>query len=358
MCALTAAVEDVAAALRRDGEVEGPLKGHHRDSYAVRIHPTGPRLKVSEPRSDVFWYDYRCCGSEQELIRELRPYVRRIPRVLGVDGQVCVSIFIEGRTLGETSAVDTAIDPHYLQQIAQLFRNLARFDTRILERQGICTRPGAVDKRDSTAFLRRMVDHTREHVYERNRTEYGRLFEALGIPEHALDRFVERVEKQGGLTRRPYRLLHADLHRENFIVDPDRRLWTIDWELAQVGDPLYDLVTHLHLMRYPQEQADEMFERWQRAVGEEVSPGADVDLPRYLDYKRMQSVYTDVIRGAVSLGASPDQSRLQHATAAVQRALEAAKQPLGIEKTPTPSEIELALSDWYRGRGRVESVTA
>ncbi|CAM5643364.1 hypothetical protein SGRIM128S_09667 [Streptomyces griseomycini] len=34
-----------------------------------------------------------------------------------------------------------------------------------------------------------------------------------------------------------------------FIVDPQGGLWVIDWELAMIGDPLYDLATHLHLMR-------------------------------------------------------------------------------------------------------------
>lgn len=77
--------------------------------------------------------------------------------------------------------------------------------------------------------------------------ELEELLDALRVPPARLDAFEQRHRE---LTDRPRKLLHGDLHSKNFVVDRSGHLWTIDWELALVGDPLYDLATHLHLMGY------------------------------------------------------------------------------------------------------------
>jgi hypothetical protein len=164
-------------------------------------------------------------------------------------------------------------------------------------------------------------------------------------------------------------LLHGDLHRKNFIVDRDGVLWTIDWELALIGDPLYDLATHLHLMEYYPEQEEEMIGRWEKAVGDKGAAGARDDLPHYRAYKRVQSLCTDVIRASTRLVESPDEpgteaahTRLRGTAAVVRKALGAVLEPLGIERVPPRQVVEDVFDAWWRqarkaARGGTASAT-
>ncbi|MCO6746501.1 aminoglycoside phosphotransferase family protein, partial [Streptomyces sp. CHA1] len=70
------------------------------------------------------------------------------------------------------------------------------------------------------------------------------------------------------MARRPYSLLHADLHRDNVIVSygGSLPLICVDWELATYGDPLHDLATHLVRMRYPEHQWPEVIAAWEEAM--------------------------------------------------------------------------------------------
>ena len=176
--------------------------------------------------------------------------------------------------------------------------------------------------------------------------------ELLGVPLGALGAFARRVPQ---LTDRPRTLLHADLHRKNLVVDRAGDLWFIDWELALLGDPLYDLATHLHLMSYQPDQEQDIIDRWTRAVGPARSAGLEPDLPHYLAYKRVQSLCTDVLRAATRLveAAEPPDTqaadvRLRGTAALVGKALAAAREPLRLEKVPPAPAIENAFHDWWR----------
>lgn len=173
------------------------------------------------------------------------------------------------------------------------------------------------------------------------------------------------------MTRRPYSLLHADLHRDNLIVsyDDDPPLICVDWELATYGDPLHDLATHLVRMQYPDHQWNDVIDAWAEAM-ERVRPaavrGLAKDLRHYVDFERAQSVFPDVMRAAQFLEDTFDQKSLDEATATVRRALEAAAAPLGLRNVPGTDEIERILFRWQasredgkrRGRGWGRSTSA
>ena len=77
--------------------IEGPLKGHHHEAYAVPL-PGGGRAKYREPREGLLWFDRRCFALEEELLLDLQGRVTRIPEVL--DYGVLLQRFVEGTTLG------------------------------------------------------------------------------------------------------------------------------------------------------------------------------------------------------------------------------------------------------------------
>ncbi|AXK34508.1 aminoglycoside phosphotransferase family protein [Streptomyces armeniacus] len=339
----------------RLGVLEGPLRGYHREWYVVRssgeLAELG-RLKVGEPREGVLWFDRRCFPSEEALLMELAG--REVPRIppvrrIGTDGPA-IHGFVEGSTLAELAPSGRPVDRHHVDQIMELFRGLAGVRPGDLSLMPAGSEGGdgeaPVQDRDSAGFLTGLLRFTREHGYTRRRPEYGRLFDRLGVPAHAFDDASQLGVQAAQLTERPFCLLHGDLHRENFIVDPSDGLWTIDWELATIGDPLYDLATHLHLMHYPSEQEKEVVARW-CGVMEEALPGAtaalDPDLDRYLRFKRVQSVCTDVVRHAAAVRDARPARRAEQlgATAtSVHRILLRAAEALGLPEVPSPGTVE------------------
>ncbi|MEU6991686.1 phosphotransferase [Streptomyces sp. NPDC046465] len=345
------------AALVSGGEqaLVGPLKGYHHETYVFPLpaaDPTAPvlsRWKCREPRRNLLWFDRRCFASEEELVRALAGYVTRIPEVIDV-GEIGLQKFIEGRTLGSRHKVGDVVPEPLIAQIVELFEELAAVDPEKLSVERSCVREDRPADRDTRGFLERLICFTEEQVHRRNEGRFGELFRALGIDEDCLGRLRRNVSD---MTPRPFGLLHGDLHRENFIVDPEGRLWTIDWELAMVGDPLYDLATHLYLMRYRPEQERDMARRWCEAV-EQVRPGSsdgwEDDLPVILDYKRAQSVFTDVIRAALTLDTRPGLSwwPLIHAGRKVHGVLTRARTALDLRDVPSQWQVMEALRGWAR----------
>ncbi|MGH3116840.1 MAG: phosphotransferase [Streptomyces sp.] len=342
----------------RTGTVDGPLRGYHREWYVVQ--PSGEladlgRVKVGEPRENVLWFDRRCFPAEEQLLLRLSDLgMPGVPPVRSFETlRLVVHGFVEGQTLSERSPAGMTVEKPHLAQIMAIFGELARVRPSTVTSWGIHDRTDDVREGDSRAFLQSLIRFTHEHVYTKRRPEFGQLFDQLGIPATALEPHSWLMAEAGHVSARPFCLLHGDLHRANFIVDPTDRIWTIDWELAALGDPLYDLATHLHLMCYPPGQEREVTEQWCTTMLEAL-PGAvsglERDLPRYLAYKRAQSVYTDVVRHAIAVRncATPDQraNQLYRTAKALEHVLTRAEQCLRLRTVPDPWAIESAYANF------------
>lgn len=343
--------------------VEGPLCGYHHETYAFALPPEAGagfkgRWKIREPRERLLWFDRRCFKSEYELLYDLQRRINVIPEVALVGG-VDLQRFVEGVTLGERHPSGEAVPGVVSVQILELFRQLIAVTSDALLVKRNCEPEDRAKEGDSNAFLERLIVFTKEHVYEQNLQQYEVLFGNLGVGLNSFEYLRKHVD---GLTNRPFCLLHADLHRENFILDSADKVWAIDWELAMLGDPLYDLATHLHLMRYPAQQEREIIQRW-RGIAEEVREGSSEgwikDLPRLRDYKKAQSLFTDVIRETQSLVVAGgfDARRLREASLKVRDVHRAAAEPLGLTSRPSLLEIEAALLRWDGDRKRREAGT-
>ncbi|MEU9876268.1 aminoglycoside phosphotransferase family protein [Streptomyces phaeochromogenes] len=334
--------------------VEGPLTGYHHETYAFMLSDEagasfGGRWKIREPREALLWFDRRYFTSEIHLLYALQRSIDLVPEVAPVGG-FDLQRFVEGVTLGERHPSGEAVPGAVFEQILELFRQLIAVTSNILVVKRKCEPMDRAEEGDSAGFLGRLIRFTQERVYGENLPEYEDLFTDLGLGLNSFEYLRKHVD---GLTSRPFCLLHADLHRENFILDSAGKVWAIDWELAMLGDPLYDLATHLHLMRYPVQQEQVIIQRW-CAIAEEVRKGSSKgwieDLPRLRDYKKAQSLFTDVIRETQSLvvagGFGP--RRLREASLRVRDVRRVAAEPLGLISRPSLLEIEAALLRWCR----------
>ncbi|MEU7427860.1 aminoglycoside phosphotransferase family protein [Streptomyces sp. NPDC040750] len=332
----------VATAAEREGR-------HHRDHVVPLTGPVavalgrepGTLVTVRVAREDAMPLAVRTWRSEPEILRALHG-VLPVPECLAEGEGYAVHSHVDGPLLADVCGPGEPVG-------AALLADLGRLLASILQVRGPALPPLPADRprnhTDSQGFLRTLALLTDRQIRRTHRSRHGGLFVALGVPEDALLRFADRVP---AMTRRPYGLLHGDLHRGNLVLPPggDPALHCLGWERAGYGDPLHDLAVHLVRMRYPDDQWPRAVDAWAAAV-RRVRPAAAAglhkDLPHYVAFEHAQSLYADVIRAARSLEDSFDRQRLERATDIVRGALRSATEPLRLGRVPERDEIERVL---------------
>ncbi len=333
--------------------------GHHNQNYVLALNEPEARSLGREPgtsvtvrirRAEALSVVIRTWDNEEEILGAVKDVLPHVPQCLAKGPDFAVHSYVDGVPLSSICANGKPLDTLLVRALTGLLAQMTR-----VRRSSLPPLPPhwPSNDTDSQAFLRTLAHLADEQIRRPNWTAFGGLFAALGIPEDALVRLAGRTP---AMARRPYSLLHADLHRDNVIVSYGESLPLIcvDWELATYGDPLHDLATHLVRMQYPDHQWPEVIGAWESAM-RRVRPaavnGLGKDLKHYLEFERAQSVFPDVMRAAQSLEQAYSQKNLDEATAEVDRALRAAARPLGLRSVPGPKEIERALFRWLLSRG-------
>ncbi|MFJ4084779.1 phosphotransferase [Streptomyces iakyrus] len=333
-------------------------KGHHNRNYVLPLtggmarllgREAGTSVTVRIRRSDALPVVIRTWQDETEILRAVAGALPHAPECLLRGEDFAIHSFVEGVPLSSVCGNGKPVDGLIVGALAGLLVQMARVGRAALP----ALPPGwPRDDGDSQGFLRTLVHLADRQIRRPNWAVFGGLFAALGVRDDALDELSGRIPV---MARRPYSLLHADLHRDNVIISyaGDPPLICVDWELATYGDPLHDLATHLVRMRYPAHQWAEVVDAWAEAM-QEVRPaavdGLAGDLRHYLAFERAQSVFPDVMRAARSLESSLTHTRLDEATARVRLALEAAAAPLRLASVPGEGEVRRALLRWLAPR--------
>ncbi|MFD3513593.1 phosphotransferase family protein [Streptomyces sp. NPDC058657] len=334
-------------------------RGFHHHNFLVPLTEPMARLVGRPPDTpvtvrlrapDVLPVVIRTWQDEAQVLDSLKGALLNVPKCLARSADSAVLSYVEGVPLSSVCQNGKPVDPLLIEGLATLLAEMA-----VVPREALPPLPGdwPADG-DSRAFLRHLAVLTDRDVRQANRTEFGALFMALGIADDAILAFAGRVPR---MARRPFGLIHTDLHRDNVIFSYHGAppLICVDWELAGYGDPLHDLATHLVRMKYPADQVPEVREAWLRAMRRfrpEAVTGMDDDLRHYVEFERAQSVYPDVMRAARSLGAEREPVRLKDAAKSVRGALLAARTPLRLEKVAPLPEIEGHLRRWHAARCR------
>ncbi|MFD7297309.1 phosphotransferase [Streptomyces sp. NPDC059897] len=116
----------------------------------------------------------------------------------------------------------------------------------------------------------------------------------LGLPDE--DELEARLLRHD-VQPRADGLLHGDLNPWNLVRREGRTgLTLIDWEMAMVGDPLYDLVRHIHLTPTTREVRERMYARWSLWMPDRYTDGWQNDVPVYQGLEVVRSAYVDLDR--------------------------------------------------------------
>ena len=157
--------------------------------------------------------------------------------------------FIKGSTLNNLFGSMGVLPDWVVVRMCDVMKRLHGLDTKDF---GPSARLN-VPEGNSEAFFIRIAEMYRR-IIDSNKLKYHSLFASVGIPDDAITGVIERVCVTA---KRRFALCHCDLHRKNIVVrDNDGDLALLDWELALVGDPCYDLAIHLQKMRYEPQQED------------------------------------------------------------------------------------------------------
>jgi aminoglycoside phosphotransferase (APT) family kinase protein len=192
---------------------------------------------------------------EADVLAAIHPYVKHIPTVRHVSTTPPFQVhdFVDGDVLDIIAPRGTRLPLHVVDDVVAFFRDLVNVPTAVLP----ATPPGWPADGDTASFAHRLSDITAT-VYGTYRGELGALFAAAGIPAEPL---APVLTEWDSLARRPFRLVHADIHRKN-MIDTGTATVFLDWELAVYGDPLYDLAVHLHKMAYLPDERDTVTHGW------------------------------------------------------------------------------------------------
>lgn len=354
-CAADQAYDEFVDRAKAHGVMSG---GHHNRNYVLPLtedmarhvrREAGTSVTVRIRKPEAVPVVIRTWQHESEILNAIKGVLGHVPKCLAERGGSAVHSYVEGVPLSNVCPNGKPVDRLLIKALAELLAQMSQ-----VRREALPPLPDVWPRndKDSQGFLRTLAHLADRQIRQPNWYAFGGLFTALGIPEDALTRLADRVP---AMARRPYSLLHADLHRDNVIVtySGDPPLICVDWELASYGDPLHDLATHLVRMQYPEFQRDEVIDAWAEAV-QATRPlavnGLAKDLRHYIDFELAQSVYPDVMRAAKSLEESFDQKSLDEATASVHRALKAAAKPLRLASVASETEIERVLYRWQASR--------
>ncbi|UFS99588.1 phosphotransferase family protein [Nocardia huaxiensis] len=256
-------------------------------NHNVRIDtPSGPvNVRIPVHGADVM--DLRL-WPEVTVLRTIEPFVAAAPRIRwdSVNPAYQIQDFIDGQVLNDIAPRGQAVPECVTRDVARLFGELRRIPTELLP-------PGTRSLSDDPFdFATQLSDVTRR-VFRENHARFGPLYRRLGVPE---DPFTTVTAGWRTLKQRPFRLVHADVHRKNMIIRSSREVVFLDWELALYGDPVYDVATHLHKMGYLLEEQSAFLTLWARAEPESATGSWETDLQTYLNHERIKSVIVDSVR--------------------------------------------------------------
>ncbi|MFG2488130.1 aminoglycoside phosphotransferase family protein [Streptomyces virginiae] len=312
------------------------LAGFYNRNVRVETD-TGPvlvriRTAASEPMDLACW-------SEAELLAALDGHVPAAPGLLHAarNPDFQVHEYVAGRRVDELAPDGKPLPEAVLKAIEGFFRTLLRVPAAVLP-------PTAADwpqDGDTPGFAGLLLALVRE-IRHRGDAAVHDLYEALEVPDDPCRAFAARAHQ---LARRPFRLLHGDIHRKNMIMSGDGRVSFLDWELALWGDPVYDLADHLHKMSCTPGDRRTLTEAWERSAPEECRDGWRADVDFYLGYEVMKSAVVDTVRWGRRIAGTDDADERSRLSLELAGKLAAAR-PHWDADGPTmkePREIEAAV---------------
>jgi aminoglycoside phosphotransferase (APT) family kinase protein len=261
--------------------------GYYNRNIRVPIQP-GQAVNVRIPVPGADMMDHRQ-WPEPTVLKAIAPFITAAPRLYWESDQPAYQIheYIDGDLLDRLTPRGTALPAHVPTDVAHLFARLAAIPHTALP-----PAPDGLDD-DPQRFAHRLWATTRR-VYCDLREPFTHLYRRLQVPD---DPFEPLHGAWKTIQARPFRIIHADLHRKNMIIRRHQTVF-LDWELALYGDPLCDVAIHLHKMGYLPDEHQRFLTAWTTAEPDAATGAWQKDLRLYLIHEQIKSAVLDAVRYA------------------------------------------------------------
>ncbi|MGQ0777721.1 MAG: aminoglycoside phosphotransferase family protein [Pseudonocardiales bacterium] len=163
----------------------------------------------------------------------------RAPSVLSGDGGDGAFVVerLPGRTVEDHWPRGTPLPPGTVEDLAALLAQVTSVPPSALPDLPA----GRPTGDDAPGFFTLLVEHTTE-LLRGCPPEHEERLRAFGVDEAALQQVIDAGAH---ISPRLLGLCHGDLNRSN-LLRHDGRTWVLDWELATLGDPAWDVAVLLH----------------------------------------------------------------------------------------------------------------
>ncbi|MFF8829785.1 aminoglycoside phosphotransferase family protein [Streptomyces sp. NPDC015131] len=307
---------------------EGAQSGHYNRNVRVEAD-SGPvlvrmRADAAEAMDLTLW-------PEADVLGAIAPYVPSAPRLLHTESEPAFQVheFVEGRRVDEVHPDGKPLPESLLDAIGSFFGRLLGIPSDAVPPVPADWPPDG----DTAGFALRLLDLVHQ-IRHRADPAFAELYAALGVPD---DPCVRLRARAAALTGRPFRLLHADVHRKNMILARRGGLVVLDWELALWGDPVYDLADHVHKMSYTPSDRVAIIEAWRRAAPRDCRRGLRADLDYYLAHEAVKSAVVDTVRWGRRVAAAPSEAEARSLASELAAKLAAAQPHWADEPTAAPA---------------------
>ncbi|WP_433574237.1 phosphotransferase family protein [Nocardia brasiliensis] len=260
--------------------------GYYNRNVCV-VTAGGVAVNVRIPVDGADMLDHRQ-WPEARVLEAIAPVVSAAPRLHWASErpQYQIQEYVHGVVLDQLAPRGRPVPHHVPTDVADLFGCLRKVPLTAL--------PAPVDAADDPQqFARRLWANTRERYLDLH-TDFAGLYRRLGVPA---DPFEPLAGAWKTLQPRPFRLLHADLHRKNMVLCDGATVF-LDWELALYGDPVCDGAIHLHKMGYLPEEQQRFLDAWLAAEPDAFTDGWEHDLALYRIHETIKSAVLDAVRYA------------------------------------------------------------
>lgn len=242
---------------------------------------------------------------EVDVLRKVEDKVPA-PKVLFQTDNILVISKVGDITLSEVAPGGVAIPTAEIQSLVDSMISISSINyDSLLDTQRISLKQLGLEKQD--CFYAILVSHLVQIVnainsIHPNLTEQLHLVPTLLLQEKLLNTPPRN---------RPPSLIHADIHRHNIRRSYNTHtLHIIDWEMAMIGDPLYELAIHLHKMRYTSQNEIEFMRRWYSKTSTNLLHRVREDLQLYRNMEIIKSSYIDALRVLQTISTNPSNTTI------------------------------------------------
>lgn len=205
---------------------------------------------IRYPRSIGVTREYYRSTPELEIIELLSKNNIDVPKIIKNTSQYLIQEYISGSLLSNLYEDHKDIDKEIINQIIDQICLLTTISGDSLLKYANWT--------NNSGYYTFQLNNT-NLVFEQYYQILGPLYHKLGISKNIMDVLVPYASQLDD--NRNISVIHGDRHKKNVILQDNKKVFFIDWELGCIGDIAYDIAFHLHQMAYTKNDENYFMDR-------------------------------------------------------------------------------------------------